>query len=336
MRSSTAVSPSVPPSTGHNSRSRLLVGVLAGALVSALCVWLLGSAIDARQAIELVGGADLELVLVALLPLALSMVVRTLRWRILLHSAAPSSDAGTVRLLPFVLAGYAANAVLPLRMGDVARAVTAARRLGLGLPETIGSVGLERVLDAGGLAAVALAASLGTAVPGWLIGTSLLLAGATVVFFALVHGLYRLAPRLSWVRGSMVARFGRGLRSDPRSVGVAFALSMLIWCVDAVTFWTVASALGVELGPGAAVLMATGAALGGILPSAPAAIGTFELAGTAMGTAIGLDGASALAIVMLAHATTIVPLLIGGAIAVPIIGLSGTDLRTEAPAGSAA
>lgn len=317
----------------RGSGGRLAIGVAIGIAISALSIWILASAVDTEAALRLVARADLLLLLAALVPLTVGMLVRTGRWGVLLRAASPRRPLATRDLLPIVLASYAANSVLPVRLGDVARAVVGARRLRTGLPETMGSVGLERVLDAGALALVALAASLVADVPGWLIQSGFVLLLAAATFVALVYLVHRLGQRRYRGSQSGLARLGRGLRSSPRAISVAFVLSALVWCIDGVTFWLVARAIGVEISWVAALLIATGAAAGGILPSAPAAVGTYELAGTAVGIALGLDSASALGVAVLSHLATVVPLLAAGAVAVPVIGLGRGDLRTPRAGG---
>lgn len=326
MRSPTDRS-STPRASGH--LSRLLFASIAGVLLSALCVWVLAQATDVSTLVRLIGAAELPLLGAAVLSLAVSMVVRTARWRLLMPPSRDGAAIGVMGILPIVCVGYAGNAVLPVRLGDALRAVVAARRFRLGLPEALGSVGLERVVDAAALAGVALIASVGVAVPGWLTQTSLLLALAAATFVALVHWGRPIARRLSSGENpeSFLVRLAAGLRARPAAMAASFGLSAVAWCLDGLTFWIGANALGLNIGWEAGLLIAAGAAIGGIVPSAPAAIGTFELAGTAVGTALGLSPTAALGIVAVAHAITVVPLIVAGFISAAWLGLGWTSFR---------
>lgn len=313
------------------SDHRVAITALVGIVVSGLCLWILAGSIDLAALRDLVIRANMALLAAAVVTLTISMIVRTARWHVLLPRGA--ATLRVLRLVPFVLFGYAANSVAPMRLGDAARAVAVARTFRTGTPETLGSVGLERVLDAGALAAVALVASTGRAVPDWLTQVSLLLAGAAAAVctgILVVGTLARVGRRATVIRPpSFMGRVWSGLRANPRSIAASIALSAAAWCIDGVTFWLVAHALGVSLPWEVAMLVGLGAAVGGILPSAPAAIGTFELAGATVGMALGLDGTTALAIVLLGHAVTVIPLVVAGVVCAPLIGAGLRDLRSR-------
>src|SRR5262249_4516465 len=80
----------------------------------------------------------------ALLINALALVLRTIRWRILLHESHPPPFYPT-----FVAnaIGYMLSTVLPIRAGDVPRPALLARRTQVRFSEALGTVLTERVLD---------------------------------------------------------------------------------------------------------------------------------------------------------------------------------------------
>jgi len=219
-----------------------------------------------------------------------------------------------------------------MRLGDIVRGLTASRRFRMGGPETLGSVALERILDAGALAAVAALTSIGSRLaPSWLTQGSIVIAVSAITILGTVYLIGIAARRRPAARsvnaGSMFWRAWIGVRANPRAIAVSSALSAIAWCIDGITVLIIARALGIEFGWEVAMLIATGAALGAILPSAPAAIGTFHIAGTAVGVAMGLSTSTALAVVVLWHAATVVPLVVAGAISTPIVGIGMRDLR---------
>ena len=311
----------------HRARIAALVGIV----ISGICVWILVGTVDLAGLRDLVVRADIPLIAAAVVTLSISMIVRTARWQVLLPPSGRSPRV--LNLVPFVLFGYAANSVAPLRLGDAARALAVARRFRTGVPETLGSVALERVLDAGALAAIALVASTGRGVPDWLTQASLLLAGAAAAFCAtiLIAGTLTRDRRRQTAEGppGVFGRVWSGLRANPRAIAPSTVLSAAGWCIDGVSFWLVAHSLGVSLSWEVAMLVAIGAAVGGLIPSAPAAIGTFELAGAAVAVALGLSGTTAVAIVLLGHAVTVIPLVIAGLVCAPIIGVSVRDFTSR-------
>lgn len=302
-------------------RHRLAIAVAVGLAVSAGAGLVLAQLVDASAVWLVLRDVNVAVAGAAVVSLAVSMAVRTARWRAILP--APGGERPTVRaLMPFMIVGYAANAIAPLRAGDAARGIITARRFRLGVPETLGSVGLERLLDGLALAALLLVASIGVVVPGWFTQASILVAGGAVAILAAL-------VLVGWIARSRIRqghgvgrRFWRGVRSDNGRIARSLGWSLVAWCVDGVTFWLCALALGFAISPVLALLIAGGAALGSVAPSAPAALGTFELAGTAVAVALGMDPSGAFALVVLAHAVTVVPIVVAAATVTASAGLS--------------
>jgi uncharacterized membrane protein YbhN (UPF0104 family) len=299
------------------------MAIAAGLLASALAVVILAQLIDVSAAWVVLRDVNVPILATAVASLALSMVVRAARWAtiVLEPNLRPTIVVG---LFPIVIVGYATNALAPLRAGDAVRGVITARRFGLGLPETLGALGLERLLDALALATVMLTVSIGLVVPGWFTQASVLiaLAGVAIVGALIVVGM---PGRRVDQSNSVGRRFVRGARSSNAQIARSFGWSIAAWSVDGVTFWLCAAALGLTINPMVAILVAGGAALGSIAPSAPAALGTFELAGTAVAMSLGVNATDAFALVVLAHGVTVVPIV---AAAVIVTASAGASLST--------
>jgi uncharacterized protein (TIRG00374 family) len=71
-------------------------------------------------------------------------VVFAVRWRVLLSNTARVPVQHT---FAYIMIGYLANAALPLRLGEVARAVLLGKRHGISASLVFGSVVLEQSLD---------------------------------------------------------------------------------------------------------------------------------------------------------------------------------------------
>lgn len=308
----------------HRRRRRTVAVLALGLAVSMVAAWILNQLADLTAVGAVLSRVQPLLLVGGVLSLGLSMAVRTARWRVILpHGPARP----TVRqLLPFMIVGYAANAVAPLRAGDAARGVITARAFRLGMPETLGSVGLERLLDGLALGLLLLLASAGVVVPAWFSQASLIVAAAGI---AILTGLlaFGLVVRSRGESGAGIGRrVWRGARSDNARIARSFGWSLGAWCIDGLTFWLCALALGLDISPVVALLIAGGAALGSVAPSAPAALGTFELAGTAVAIALGLPATDALAVVVLAHAATVVPIMVTAVLVAASAGLTAADV----------
>jgi uncharacterized membrane protein YbhN (UPF0104 family) len=211
----------------------------------------------------------------------------------------------------------------------------------------LGSVLLERVMDLATLAFVAVAAAVLVGAPDWVTQGTLAVAvvGAALVALLAASGLARaaravgraLGTRGSRVRGAVdvVVSFGEGAGGDGRAaLALAVLLSTVTWGFVAATYWMLARSLGIELSAADAMLIAAVSTLGTAIPSAPAYIGTFEVAAVVAAGALGVGAAEALALALLAHAITTVPFAIIGAAAVGWLSISLDDVADEAVAAA--
>ena len=260
--------------------------------------------------------------LIAPVALLLQLAIRSWRWAYLL-TATTGVPVRALRVAGPLTVGYLANALLPARLGEVARSILVARREALPFGGVVASVVVERVLDLGALLAIGVAAA-GARNIGWnafaLVGV--LLAGLALAIW--------LAPRLAgWavrlVPGPVrapIADFLRGLGAiGPRAAGAAIALSAVAWLGDIALMWASARSLGFELSAEATVAIAVGAALGTALPAVSGYIGTYEIGAVAIGSLAGTPPDVILAIAVIAHVLAVVPVALLGAVVVAGTGL---------------
>jgi uncharacterized membrane protein YbhN (UPF0104 family) len=240
--------------------------------------------------------------------------------------------------VPVYLVGYLANTVLPARLGEGVRAVLLARREGLPMPDTIGSVVLERLLDIltvailGATAAVALGARGQTLIVA-LVGLAVAVGALVVVAIAA-----RFLRRSHWGRLERARTIVGGLLSGASPAGRApviaraLALTVITWLLDAGIYWLVARSLGVDLAPVAAMIVSTVAVLSTAIPAAPGYVGTFELAASGALRALGVDVETALAVAIVAHAVVILTTAVGGTVAAVAIARDGLPAPDATPA----
>jgi uncharacterized membrane protein YbhN (UPF0104 family) len=111
-----------------------------------------------------------------------------------------------------------------------------------------------------------------------------------------------------------------GGRSRRGPLLAAVGISTAAWLMDSFSFWLAAQSVGVELSYSGAVLIAGVTVLGTAVPSAPGYVGTFELAAATMAGALGVPGAPALAMAIVAHVLTLVPVALAGAVSLVAMG----------------
>ena len=248
----------------------------------------------------------------------LEIAIRAWRWRFLLSALGP---VGYGHALAYTCVGYFANTLLPMRLGDVARAYLAATALRLPRLSTLGSVVTERLAD--GLTILALATALGfVVVNSWIVANAELLlavavAGviASIVLAGLFFGRSKITraflPRQAHdfvarvLQGSLAVRTPRGAATTVVSTLAAYACAV---CSMVAVAW----AVGLHLTPLQAAFAMSWIALSTAIPAAPGSVGTYEFVGVSALTMLGQDPASALAAVILLHAIGTVPVAIVG------------------------
>jgi glycosyltransferase 2 family protein len=324
-------------------RTRRIGAGIVGLAVSVVAVVVLVAVIDVEETAAALGRTDLRWVALTILMVPAQILLRSWRWALLLPRRADGRRPSSWRVLPPMLTGYFANLVLPARLGEPVRGYLVARRERLGLSRVLGSILLERVIDLATLAFVGVGAAIVVGAPGWVTRGTIVVAVIGVLLAAILaaSGIARVARTIGRVVGARVARFrrvfelvesfGEGAGGDGRlALGGALVLSTVTWAFVAATYWLLGRALGLELEPAQAVLVAAIATLGTAIPSAPAYIGTFEVAATGAAMAVGIGAEQALALALLAHAITTVPFAIAGGAAVASMSLSLDEVAEEA------
>ena len=291
-----------------------------GLAVSAAFLTMAIRQVDWARTVDTLVLANLSLIGLGAGLLVVTFIVFAVRWRVLLSSSARLSVGDTFL---YIMIGYLANTVLPLRLGDVARAVLMGRRHGIGASLVFGSVILERVLDVLTMLVLALGLSLVLDIPPVIRASMMTFAGGALVAFAglfllarnedrlprLVLRLPAFVPRMLAERlVGLVTQFTRGLRTlrSGQRLGQALLLSGLAWGVagTGMMVWVKAFHLPAPWYAGLFVLAVIN--LGGAIPSSPGAIGVYDYLAmlalsvwimdksTALGYAIGTHGVNIL------------------------------------------
>jgi hypothetical protein len=289
----------------------------------------------------------------AVLILLGEFVLRAARWRVLLRPIGP--PARLADLFAAQVIGAAANTLFPLRAGEVAKPLVAARRTGLPFASILATAVLERVFDLFGLLfvlllmVISLPASAGA--EGELV-TNLKLYGGLFGLAALVGlGLITaVVARDSVLRAFVFTQLGRlpmavrrpilrifdafilGFQvvRDPAALGKAALLSIWLWVNGAIAIALLFVALGVELPFGAACFTAVAIALTVVLPQAPGFLGVFQVAMEKTMVLWGQDLATAQGFAILFWAVSFLPVTAVGILSMMQEGLTAAALDQAA------
>ena len=335
---------------GLLTQRRLTVG---GTLVVVAGLLFALRAVDVDRVVGEILRADPWLLAAAVAVYAASWPLRGRRYGDVLSTT--GHPLGTRFLTLAVFLSQTANLVVPARGGDAVRAYVLRARRDVPYPAGFASLAVERGFD---LAAIAV---LGAAATAWLLvgeSTALatLLAGdarpavlgaAGVALATLAAGVLTLAvanaglsvgdrlqtgvagrPRLQRVvvAGLDFAGDIAVVARDPRAVAVVGGGSLLIWSLDVATAVLVLAALdsGLAVGPLLAVgtLAVSVGNLAKVLPLSQGGVGLYEAAFTGLVVALTPLGAGlALAAAIIDHALKNAVTLVGGGVAVAVLGI---------------
>ncbi|MDQ6681682.1 MAG: flippase-like domain-containing protein, partial [Chloroflexota bacterium] len=115
-------------------------------------------------------------------------------------------------------------------------------------------------------------------------------------------------------------------RYGPSRIAAAAGLSAVAWCMDSAVVWLTAVALSIGISPGVALLITAVTVLGTAVPAAPGYLGTFELALAATAGAFGVPPAQGLALGLLAHAVSLIPITLAGVVSAVVLGVRPRDV----------
>jgi uncharacterized membrane protein YbhN (UPF0104 family) len=329
---------SVPEARGESSSSERrdwswLLGVVVSLTALVIAVW----GVDIKSFVGVLSGASYFLLIPAYLLQSAGIAARARGWKSLLGPQVPFR-----RAFAAINEGYLINNILPLRLGELARAYLVGHS-GIGASRALGSIVVERTMDV----SIAVLSVLVTvplfAPPEWATRAAL---GVGLALVALIGGLALIvrsrAKAIRWLAAlpppagpslsGIAGRFLLGL-DEARQQGrlrPALAWMLLGWGCAWVQFWLFLRMFGASGGPGVAVFALGLIALGGAVPSSPGAVGVYELAGVAGLTFLGYPREVALGVVITAHLVQYSLVLVLGGLFLAREGRSIGDLARAA------
>jgi uncharacterized protein (TIRG00374 family) len=280
----------------------------------------------------------------------MTYVLRAARWQYLLRPIGRASFGNAFRT---TVIGFAANGMLPARVGEVLRPYLLARREGLSVPSTFATIILERLLD---LLTVLLFFGLFVTVfdPG--MGTTnktlwetikfggLLAAGGALVALVMVAILARqpanVGRAVERVARILPARFaapvahaahrfveGLAVTRDPMHLLVSLLLSIPLWLSIAMTVWSVTLAFHMTIPFTGTFLILVLLTVGVAVPT-PGSVGGFHEAFRIAATGFyGLSNDRAVGAAIVLHAIVFVPPIVVGAFFMFREGLDFAGIR---------
>lgn len=300
--------------------------------VTAIFLWWALRGVNWAEVRDHLARANWFLLFLSVVVSTLSIHVRALRWKTLLAPLDPN-----VPLRPRLAGtaiGFAANNLIPARVGEIVRCVVCARLTRLSITGVVGSLVVERVLD--GLVTVVLLL-VATSLPGFPPAAGILaairvvaavMAAAAVVLIALAMmperslalagaiGRVVLPQRL---RAPVLRSFesliaGLAVLRTPRLLALSVAWAVAQWLFISLSVYFAFLAFGIrEPGYAGAVFLQCAINLAVAFPSAPGFFGPLEVAATKGLALWQVDPSRAVSFAIGYH--------IGGFITVTLLGL---------------
>jgi uncharacterized protein (TIRG00374 family) len=307
-----------------------------GLLISALFLYLAFRNVDLTRTWEVIRSASLFPLLLIVILTFFQYVIRAWRWRILLE---PIKKIGFSNRLSSILIGFAANCVLPARLGEFIRANYMGRRENISGSSIFGTIVVERLFDGFTLLLILLIGLIGTSFPEeWRsISVSLRATGFFLLFFYILVIIflagfkYKAKPFLNILDGllfflpnrfrtkitDMIWNFSLGLVliKNPYQWFQAILYSLFVWFVNLYQIQLIEQSTGLGLPFMATFLIMAMASFGAMIPSAPGFIGTFHLSVQYGFIFYGVGKEEALSAAILWHAALFFPTMLFGLIA---------------------
>jgi phosphatidylinositol alpha-mannosyltransferase len=290
--------------------------------------------------------SDVTWVVVACALMALSLFFRAASWYGIVRAALPNRPVRRRDVTSATMIGVLMSATLPARLGEPARAMTLARRIGRmreTFPVLLGTIVSQTMLNIVALillgAIIVASTDLFHSSTEKLFLFSLIPLGLLllVVFGPVVmrrNGNGRLARVGAAVHGALLqVRAGLTVFRKPRRGALAAGAQLGAWAIQLAACWALFAALGLDgqagIGAAAAVLFAVNVTA--VVPATPSNIGVFQLAViSVLHTGWGIGAADALAYGVILQAVEIATAVALGLPSLVREGLTWGDLRMQA------
>ena len=321
--------------------------VWLGLLISALFVYLALRQVDSERMWDVIRTAD-PASLALVIPIYLfQYVIRAWRWRILIE---PIKKTALSSCLYALMIGFAANCILPARLGEVIRANYLGQREQISASSTFGTIVVERIFDGLTLLLFLMIGLMGTTFRGeWhSVGVSLRATGVFLLiaylllisfligfkikakfFLNLLERLLFLVPKAFRSRIIDVLwnfSLGLAMTKNPRQWALVIFYSLLLWFASLWQIKLVELSVHLHMPLIAPFLVMAMASLGFMIPSAPGFIGTFHLSVQYAYLFYGIGKEEALSVAILWHTSFFFPTLILGLLSFFLFHISPSAL----------
>lgn len=263
-------------------------------------------------------------------------LLRGIRCRVILR---PHCEISTWTASNVVIIGYAANNLLPARMGEFVRAYVLSQRAGVSVSLSLAVTFLERLLDGLAITFILLLVAMTGSLPEWgdrllWMAASLFVGGSLAVLVVtaaqswvmrVTQVITRPLPTELGKRITAILRRALGAADCIRDPGLAakiVVLSITVWVVEGTMFLVILPAFHLPANPIWAGVALSVTNLGILIPSAPGYIGSFHYFCMRALQIFSVPKETALGYAMMAHLLYYVPVTLWGVAALMAYGVN--------------
>ena len=282
-----------------------LVGVVISALALVIAFW----GVKLERFFEALTGANYILLLPAAFVIILGLFARARSWQILLRNR-----IGLRRTFYALNEGYLLNTVLPLRLGELARAYIVSQVMEAGASFVLATVLVERIIDSFVSLVGLLVALPFVIIPDWtqnLVISVIAILVVIILFVAIMLSQRKkLIPLLRRLPG--VGFWGLDQAADEfiESLNILMDLGILLkatfwslvaWGTTWLQLWILLHIFDIHGSLAISLFVSGVIAFGAAIPSSPGAIGVFELSAVAGLLVFGYPREVALSFAIVTH-----------------------------------
>lgn len=185
----------------------------------------------------------------------LSVLVRAIAWRTVIVQAMPPPHPSFPLVFSAFSVGLFANAVLPGRIGELARVAVLNRRMPQQRlwPTLLGTVFAHRVFDLVAVTGLILYVALTAHIPNWAVTSLIAVVVAGVALFTIAvmsaryHRVTSVEEGLGAARKAVrMARYGLGVMRRPAAAAAACLFQVLGWTCQLFAVYTTMRAFGID------------------------------------------------------------------------------------------
>lgn len=345
--------PSLDPAPPPGSRRRRIVrglGFAVAGAVGAGLSYLAAQRIGIDNVVHSAVQSDLAWVLIATALMMASLFFRSAAWYLSARAALPRVRLRRRDFTSATMIGVLMSATLPARLGEPARAMIMARRIGRvreSFPVLLGTLVSQTALNIVALVALGFIIVSSTDLFSRSSEHLFVVSTAPALLLVLVllaptlvrrSGSGRIARVAALARDSLLrVRSGLLVFRDPRRGPLAAASQLGAWAIQVAACYALAVAMGLDplmgVGGAAAVLFAVNVTA--VVPATPSNIGVFQLAViSVLTTGYGVGAADALAYGVILQAVEIATAVALGLPALVREGMSWSDVKLRAVSAS--